>query len=238
MKIMVKATNLTFAYQDKPERIVIDNVSFELEPESINVILGLSGSGKTTLSQILSGIIPNCIGGVLEGRIFFDGLDVTTQPLSQRAGNIGYVMQDPDRQMIATTVEDEVAFAMENLCMDPVEIRLNVDRILSLLGIGHLRFNNPGQLSGGEKQIVAIAGILALDPQVVILDEPLSHLDEGGRQRVSSVLRELKSQGKTLIIVEQDYELLDFADRWIVLDRGIIKREGTPAQLLALEDLF
>ncbi len=235
---ILEAKNITFSYEEKPTRHVIHNMSFGVEKGTMTVLLGLSGCGKSTLCQILCGIIPGCIKGELQGQIFFDGQDVTSWKLSQRACKIGYVMQDPDRQMITTTVEDELAFGLENLCVPTEEIRERVDATMELLNIEHLRLRNPQQLSGGEKQVVAISAILALNPQIVIMDEPLSHLDERGREIVCATLRTLKEAGVTLLIVEQDYEMLDFADKWIVINNGEILQEGVPEDFNSQEILF
>jgi len=230
---IIEGKNLTFSYEDKPERHVIRNMSFGVEEGSITVLLGLSGCGKSTLCQIICGIIPGCIGGELEGELYFRGEDITDMKVNERALKTGYVMQDPDRQMIATTVEDELAFGPENLCMDPAEIREKADSIMKMLNITHLAGRTPGQLSGGEKQVVAIGAILALDPEVIVMDEPMSHLDSLGRELVCSAVKELKKAGKTVIIVEQDYEIVDFADKWMIMEEGVIKKEGTPAAMIS-----
>lgn len=235
---ILETKNITFSYEEKPTRHVIHNMSFGIEKGTMTVLLGLSGCGKSTLCQILSGIIPECIKGNIQGQIFFDSEDVTSWRLSQRACKIGYVMQDPDRQMIATTVEDELAFGLENLCVPAEEIWQRVDAMMKLLNIEHLRLRNPQKLSGGEKQVVAIAAILVVNPEIIMLDEPLSHLDEKGRAMVCDVLQVLKDGGRTLLIVEQDYEMLDFADKWIVINKGEILQEGIPGDLNSQEILF
>lgn len=235
---ILEAKGITFSYEDKPTRHVLKDMSFGIDKGTMTVLLGLSGSGKSTLCQILCGIIPGCIKGDLGGQIIFDGIDISLVKVSQLATKIGYVMQDPDRQMITTTVEDELAFGLENLCFSSEEIKERIEEIMNLLNLNHLRLQNPGMLSGGEKQVVAIGAILALNPDVIIMDEPLSHLDELGRQTVCITLRQLRDRGKTLLIVEQDYELLDFADRWVVLKDGVIQSQGDPIQMRWEEDLL
>ena len=230
---MIRVNDLTFAYDNDPERIALEGITFSLEPETITAIIGLSGCGKSTLCQILCGIIPQCIGGNLSGQILIDDMDVRQAPLKNLCQKIGYVMQDPDRQIIAATVEDELAFGPENLALPPEEIRGRVDRSLELLGIEELALKNPAKLSGGQKQLTAVGAVLTLEPDILILDEPMSHVDERGRERMLDAIKKLRDAGKTLILVEHEYETLDFADQWLVLEEGRVKAFAPPAELMA-----
>ena len=229
---MIQVTDLTFSYDSQPERKILDRITFSLEPGTITAVIGLSGCGKSTLCQILCGIIPNCVEGNLTGQVLVDGLDVQTEPLSRTARKIGYMMQDPDRQIIASAVEDELAFGPENLALPPEEIRRRVEETMELLGITHLAKKNPSQLSGGQKQLTAAGALLTLNPDILVMDEPMSHVDRQGRETMLDLMKKLKKEGKTVIVVEHDYEQLDFADQWLVLEEGKLKAMGTPGQLL------
>ena len=132
------------------------------------------------------------------------------------------VFQNPDVQLVCTTVEDEIAFAPENLCLHPEEIRARVEEILKQQGLSHVRLNNPATLSGGQKQLLALGAVLALQPSVLVLDEPMAMLDAKGKGLVREILLSLRQQGKTLIIVDHDFENIDFADRLLVMEQGEI----------------
>ncbi len=229
---MIKVTDLTFSYEDCPEKQILKGITFSLTPGTITAVIGLSGCGKSTLCQILCGIIPKLVSGHLTGEVQVNGLDVAAHPLPVLSQKIGYMMQDPDRQMIASTVEDELAFGPENLALPPEEIRARVSQTMELLGISHLALKNPSALSGGQKQLAAAGAILTMEPDVFIMDEPLSHIDEKGKLQMINLIKDLRQQGKTVLVVEHDYPLLDFADQWMVLDRGKIKAFGSPEELL------
>ncbi|MEG2322844.1 MAG: ABC transporter ATP-binding protein [Anaerovoracaceae bacterium] len=227
---MIDVKDLTFAYEEG--RQILENMSFHIEEGTIVAILGLSGCGKSTLCQILAGIIPRCISGNLKGSIRLRSEDIMSLEMKDLAPKIGYVMQDPDRQLITTAVEDELAFALENLAKPSEEIRETVHRIMKLLHIENLAYENPAQLSGGQKQVVAIGSILTMDPEVLILDEPMSHLDEMGKKLVGKTMRKLRQRGKTIIVVEHDYMTMDFADSWLVIEAGKVKAFGSPEEVL------
>ena len=179
-KIEVK--NLSFSYVRKAKDKILKNTSFQLEPATITAVIGLSGCGKTTLCHCLCGIIPNVLKGDLSGEVTIDGKSVFSRKLCDLASTVGLVMQNPDNQLVCTTVEDEIAFAMENLAYPPAEIHRRVDEILEFMDLEQYRKHNPAKLSVGQKQLVAVAAVLSLNPQVLIFDEPMSHLDEKGRQ--------------------------------------------------------
>lgn len=232
MKEFLQVKDLTFSYESAPEIEVLSGVSFSVAKGTITAIIGLSGCGKSTLCQILCGIIPQCIEGEVSGEIRLDGLDVREEPLKKLAQKIGYMMQDPDRQIIASTVEDELAFGPENLGVEPAEIRRRVDETLELLGIRHLALKSPTQLSGGQKQLVAAGALLTMGSDILVMDEPLSHVDARGRAAMTGLMKRLCGAGKTLLVVEHDYEQLNFADQWLVMDAGKIKAFGRPGELL------
>lgn len=229
---MIHVRNLTFSYDRRPEKAALTDITFSIKPGTVTAVIGPSGCGKSTLCQILCGIIPQCISGELQGEVRVGGTDVQHVSLRELSQKIGYVMQDPERQIIASTVEDELAFGPENLCLPPEEIRGRIEAVSDALGIRHLAAKNPGKLSGGQKQLVAIGGILTMEPDVLILDEPLSQVDREGRERMIALMKKLRAQGKTILAVEHDYRMMDFADQWICLDRGRLRAIGSPGALL------
>lgn len=223
----VRVRDLSYTYAGGRE--ALSGVSFSIMPGETVVLAGASGSGKTTLCHCLSGLAPKALGGTLRGSVSIMGEDVAPIPLARLSSRIGLVFQDPDNQLVTTAVEDEVAFAPENLAVDPCEIRDRVDRELERFGITRLALRAPNRLSGGEKHLVAIASVLALDPPVVVLDEPLTHLDERGREAVRAAIVELRREGRTLIMVEHDLSRTGFADRYLLLDAGrLVSSAETP----------
>ena len=231
-KTVISVENLSVAYETDTDQLVLKNISFQIEYPGIFGILGLSGCGKTTLCMSLAGIIPNLVEGHIAGEIFIRGNNIKGQPVNRLAGTIGYVMQNPDDQLICTTLEDELAFAPENLAKDPKEIRAKVDHVLAMLGMESLRLMNPNQLSGGQKKMAAIGAILMLDPDILILDEPMSALDAEGRSIVINLLLYLRASGKTIIVVEHDVESIRFADRWLIMSAGRLIAQGCPSDFV------
>ena len=230
----VTVKNLSFAYPGSDK--ILNDVNFEIKSGEIFVIAGLSGCGKTTLCHILCGIIPNSIGGTLTGTVCVAGC--TGRSLAETALHIGLIFQDSDAQLICTTVEDELAFGLENLCFEPSEIRSRVDKMLCRLGLYEQRFSNPSMLSGGQKKLAALGSVLILEPEIIILDEPMSNLDKCGRSLVRSAIDELHTQGKTVIIVEHDLSLALFADRWMLLNNGRVAAIDTPQNLFSNKSLL
>ncbi|MDD3880227.1 MAG: ABC transporter ATP-binding protein [Syntrophomonas sp.] len=208
--------NLSYSYQAERAK-VIRNISFEASKRELLVFTGLSGCGKSTLGYCLSGIIPHCWPGAMSGNVLINGKSTREFSLARLALEVGLVFQNPDNQLFSPTVEDEIAFGPENMCLPPVTIRERVDYVIDLLEINVLREANPYLLSGGEKHLVALAAVLALDPPVLVLDEVMSQLDYGGKKKVADALKKLRYEGKTIIAVEHDLEALAFADRIITM---------------------
>lgn len=228
----VTVQGLSYRYwTDGP--VVLNNVGFRVARGEIMAVTGLSGCGKSTLCLCLNGIIPHSRGGAMDGSVLVGGKNTREHKVSSLAFEVGLVFQDPDAQLFAPTVEDEIAFAPENMCMPADHIRERVDRVIALLGIEDIREANPNQLSGGEKHLVALGAVLALDPPVLVLDEVLSGLDAAGRRRVAALLKKLCRQGKTIIAVEHDLESVAFTDRMLVLDGGAVSRLDRTEALLA-----
>lgn len=234
----IEVNNLSFSYKNSADKKILKNLNFSLEEGSVTAVLGLSGCGKTTLCHCLCGIIPAAIPGDLHGDVTVGGESVFSRRLCDLAAVVGLVMQSPDNQLVCSTVEDEIAFAMENLAYPKDEIRRKVEEILKFMNLQELRLQNPGSLSGGQKQLVAIGAVLATSPQVIIFDEPMSHLDKQGINLITDVIKNLQAAGKTIIIVEHNLELLDFADNWLLLADGEVRALDTPANIKARQELL
>ena len=205
----VEVRNLIFSYSNG--RTVLRDVSFSVSAGEILVIAGLSGSGKSTLCRILCGIIPHAVKGEISGDVSVMGIDPAVAGLPQTARSAGMVFQDADSQIVCTTVEDELAFGLENLCFPPEEIRARVDVLLEEFGLAGLRCENPSRLSGGQKKLLTIAAVLAPAPPVLVMDEPMSGLDEDGREMVRKAIEGQLRQGRTVIVAEHDLTQLTFA---------------------------
>jgi energy-coupling factor transport system ATP-binding protein len=230
----VEVKNLTFFYPDREP--VLHEITFEVSAGEALVIAGLSGSGKTTLCNILSGVIPHAIKGSISGHITVMDIDPRTAGLPQTALRAGLVFQDADSQIISTTVEDELAFGLENLCIPPEEIRLRVDELLFEFGFTEMRLTNPVLLSGGQKKLLTIAAVLAPSPPVLLLDEPMSCLDSEGRTLVRTAIEQQRDKGRAIIIVEHDLNLVTFADKWLILKDGTVVTCGAPSDILSQQE--
>lgn len=219
MTLPVRVDNLGFAYQKEGKQI-LQNIDLVAAAGEAVAIVGLSGIGKSTLCYCISGIIPHVYNGWMTGNVLISGEDTRSMTLPQIATRLGIVFQNPDNQLFSPTVEDEVAFGPENLCLPRSEIAQRVDEALQTAGIEHLRYASPHRLSGGQKQLVALASVLSLKPQILIFDEAMSQLDEQGRDSVLHLIRTLKGEGRTIIMVEHDLSNLAVADRVMILARG------------------
>ena len=214
----VAVNNLTFAYRNG--KTVLRDVSFTVSAGEVFMITGASGCGKTTLCHILCGIIPHAVIGNLSGQISIMGIYPITAGLPQTALQAGMVFQDAESQIICATVEDEIAFGLENLCWKPEEIRRRVDGLMVEFGFSGLNLTNPSHLSGGQKKLLTIAAVLAPAPPILILDEPFSGLDTDGCELVNAAIAKQRQQGRTVIIAEHDYKKGMFADSYLQIDNG------------------
>ena len=197
--------NLTFRYRDR-QSTAIKDISFTANSGEILLVAGASGCGKTTLLRILNGLIPRSYKGELTGRALIFGEETITWKLSQISQKVGTVLQDPERQILGTKVLNEVAFGLENLGMARDEIFQRVDEALAFLKISDLRERETFNLSGGEKQKVALAGVLAMRPSILLLDEPLASLDPASAHDTLDAVRDLANQGMTVLMVEHRVE--------------------------------
>lgn len=234
---MIRVEDLSFKYTEAKEYSLKD-ISFRVKKGEFLGILGASGSGKSTLCLTFNGIIPHSIKGDFEGNVFVKGYNTKEASVAELSKIVGLVLQNPDSQLFNMTVEEEVAFALENLGLNVEEIRRRVYWALKITGLEGLEKEFPPNLSGGQKQRLVIASVLALKPEVLVLDEPTSQLDPIGREQVLSLITLLnKEQGITIVLVEHNTEyLFDFANRIIVLDKGELVMEGKPREIFEEAD--
>ncbi len=224
--------HLSCRYQTAGKEVLKD-ISFKVRPGEIVALTGLSGCGKSTLCLCLGGIIPHHLGGELTGRVRVNGKDTKDYQVAQLALEVGLVFQDPDTQLFAPTVEDEIAFAPENICLPPEEIGRRVNEVLDVLGISGLRQENPGRLSGGQKKMVALGSVLALDPGILVFDEVMAQLDATARQTIRDRIVNLRKYGKTILMVEHDLDTVSIADRVLIMEEGMLLKDGPAADVLA-----
>lgn len=221
---------LSFRYPGA-STLALHDVSLTVEQGKCLALMGATGAGKTTLCLALVGIVPQFFGGELYGAVRVGGLDTLEHPVSTLARKVGMVFQDPETQLTATSVEHEVAFALENLCVRADEIRTRVDEALQVVGLAGLEKKHPHELSGGQKQRLAIAAALALKPQVLVLDEPTSQLDPVGAAAVFALVRALNRElGMTVVLAShQSEEVAEFADQVALLAAGRLVRVAPSA---------
>jgi len=231
MNPIIKTENLTFAYSsvDNTEpKIVLADLNLEIEKGTFVAVIGHNGSGKSTLAKHFNAILlPQ------GGRVFVSGADTADENLTiEIRRRVGMVFQNPDNQIVATVVEEDVAFAPENLGYPPDEIRRRVDEALKIVGMYDYREHAPHRLSGGQKQRVAIAGVLAMEPECIVFDEPTAMLDPQGRESILKVLRDLRNnRGVTVVLITHHMDEVADADRIVVLSDGEIILDGTPREV-------
>jgi energy-coupling factor transporter ATP-binding protein EcfA2 len=235
---IVVADNLRYAYPpavagEAPE-VALRGVSLTIGEGEFVALMGPAGAGKTTFCLALNGIVPHFTGGTIGGRLLVDGADTLSRSVAELARVVGLVFQEPDTQLFNMTVEAEVAFGLESLAFDRCEMAERIAWALARVGLDGQRGRSPHHLSGGQKQRLAIAAVLAMRPRLFVLDEPTAHLDPAGKRELFAVLRELRGQGMTVLLVEQESEwIAEFADRVVVLVEGRIVLEGPPQEIFA-----
>ena len=219
--------NLSFQYRTRPEP-AIQNISFELKPGEMLLIAGSSGCGKTTLARCINGLIPRSYRGKREGRVLLHGKDVAEMQIADMSQIVGTLLQDPERQIVASNVFNEVAFGPENLGLPKAEIVARVEQAMKRLKIDHLRDRQTFNLSGGEKQKVALAGLLAMNPSILLLDEPLASLDPASAYEALDAFRSLADEGKTVVLIEHRVEdaITARPDRMLYMEAGQVKYLG------------
>lgn len=233
---VIEAKGLTYAYPGGT-RPSIEDISITIESGEFVILTGPSGCGKTTLCRCFNGLIPHFYGGKLEGDMVVASLKVSEHPIYELARHVGLVFQNPENQLFALSVEKDVAFGLENLGMPRDEIKKRVDWALQMTDIEDLRERAPNELSGGQQQRVAIACVLAMQPEVMVLDEPTSFLDPVGAQKIFEVVNDLnKKLGITVVLVEHRLDLASqYANHVIVVDEGKIVLDGEPREVFTSE---
>lgn len=235
---IIEIKDLSFRYFDSG-RDILRNINLSVGEGEIILIAGHSGSGKSTLLRAINGLIPHQHAGEYRGEAIVDGMTVSGSSMSQLATKVGYIFQNPENQIFMFSVERDIAFGLENLGISRQEIRERVDWAMDLLEIRHLASRAPHELSDGQKQRVAIAGVLAMRPSILILDEPTSLLDPFTAKSVINLVKELRSKlGISVLIVEHRLDLVStVCDRLIVMDKGKIVLSGTAREVLSKVDV-
>ena len=230
---MIETKNLTFQYpveEGRVSRSALKDVNVAIEKGSFTVVLGHNGSGKSTLAKHMNAVLLPC-----GGNVYVEGRDTRDESLLlEIRRRVGMVFQNPDNQIVANVVEEDVAFAPENLGVPSEEIRARVDDALSAVGMSEFTRHAPHLLSGGQKQRVAIAGVIAMAPECIVLDEATAMLDPVGRREVLSTIRRLNAErGMTVVLITHHMDEAEHADRVIVMNDGCLAMDGTPQEVFA-----
>ena len=227
---IIQAKNLKHVYKTAAgEKVVPNDISFSIDEGEFVAVIGTNGSGKSTLAKHFNALLlPS------EGKIFVTALDTSDEKnLWRIRENVGMVFQNPDNEIVAAVVEDDVAFGCENLGIEPAEIRRRVDFALDAVNMSAYKKFSPSKLSGGQKQRIAIAGVLAMRTKIIVFDEPTAMLDPAGRREILETAKQLHAQGLTIIYITHFMEEAAAADRIILLESGKILKTGTPREIFA-----
>ncbi len=234
MEPLIQIDNIRFSYpnEEEPEKTteVLKGISLTFEHGELVAVLGHNGSGKSTLAKMMNGVLLPT-----QGRVTVAGIDTTDEArLLEIRQHVGMVFQNPDNQIVATIVEEDVAFGLENLGVPPDEMRVRVDQALHAVGMYEYREHAPHQLSGGQKQRVAIAGIIAMRPDCIVLDEPTAMLDPQGRREVMRTIKMLnRDYGITVILITHEMDEAAQCDRVIVVDHGSVHMDAPPEKVFS-----
>lgn len=229
MKPIIELQNVTFKYDDESEKKAIDNVSFTINEGEWIAVIGHNGSGKSTLAKTINGLIlPD------SGSVTISGVTMSEETVWDVRKKIGMVFQNPDNQFVGSTVEDDVAFALENQGVPRDDMLIRVEEALEKVRMSEFKTKEPARLSGGQKQRVAIAGVVALSPDVIILDEATSMLDPKGRLEVITAIKAIKKEKNlTVISITHDIDEAAHADRILVIKKGQLIQEGTADEIFS-----
>ena len=233
MKQIIELKNVSFRYDKTVEEYQIDRVSFHVKQGEWLSIVGHNGSGKSTVVRLIDGLLE-----AESGEIYIDGKQLTRETIWEIRSKIGIVFQNPDNQFVGATVEDDVAFGLENQGIPREEMLQRVEKAIEQVGMLEFKDREPSRLSGGQKQRVAIAGIIALRPTIIILDEATSMLDPEGREDLMAVMRELQKKFQlTIISITHDLTEIALSDRTLVFQKGKLESSMTPRELFSRNDL-
>ena len=233
---LIEFNNVSFSYETQDDNgnvttnKVLENFNLKIEQGSFVAILGHNGSGKSTVAKLTNGILT-----ADEGEIIVDGIKAENDDsIYSIRRKVGMVFQNPDNQIVSSIVEEDVAFGVENLGIEPNECRKRVDEALKTVNMYDYRLRTPSKLSGGQKQRVAVAGIIAMKPKCIVLDEPTAMLDPSGRKEVLDTIIKLNKQDNiTILLITHDMDEAVLADRVVVMDNGKIKLDGTPREVFS-----
>jgi cobalt transport protein ATP-binding subunit len=231
MGVAISIQDLSFTYAETT-RPALQHVNGEVEEGTFVVIMGHEGAGKSTLCYSLNALVPRFFRGEYAGRVVVHDVEVARARVAEMSRRVGLVLQDFEAQLFSTSVELEVAFGPENLCLSRDEIERRIDRYLRFVGLAEMRRREPASLSGGQKQRLAIASVLALEPPIVVMDEPTTDLDPVGREEVLSVSDLLRQERRTLVVVDQDPDTAVDADQVWLMREGEMVAQGPPRQVL------
>jgi energy-coupling factor transport system ATP-binding protein len=234
---IIEIKNLTYTYPGA-SKSSIDDISISIEKGEFVLITGPSGCGKTTLCRTFNGLVPHFYQGDVKGEISVAGINTLQHHTYEMAKHVGLVFQNPENQLFALSIEKDVAFGLENNGVPREEMRRKVDWALNQTGIYDIRERSPHEISGGQQQRVAIASVLAMNPEIIVLDEPTSFLDPLSAEKIFEVIHRLnKQQGITVILVEHRLDLTaKYTNHLIVMDKGKVRLEGYPRQILSSEE--
>ena len=227
---IIELENIHYRYHEDDAREALAGVSLEIRRGEWLAIIGHNGSGKSTLAKVMNGLIE-----ANKGSVIVNGKTLTEETVFDARRTVGMVFQNPDNQFVGTTVEDDIAFGLENIGLPREEMLERVTRVLDMVKMSEFRTKEPARLSGGQKQRVAIAGVTALEPEVIILDEATSMLDPKGRLEVISTIQKLHKEKKiTVISITHDLDEAAQADRVVLMEQGQIQQIGTPKEIFKL----
>ena len=230
MEKIIEVKHLSFGYDE--DMLTIDDISFQIQKGSYTTILGHNGSGKSTIAKLLMGLLEKKSGDIIVG-----GISLSEETLSQVRNQMGIVFQNPDNQFIGSTVRDDIAFGLENNCVDPALMDDIINEYAKKVNMYEFLDHEPTKLSGGQKQRVAIAGILAMSPSIIILDEATSMLDPRGKNEINALVHQLnKDKNMSIVSITHDIEEAALSDYVILLSDGHVVDEGKPEDVLMKKD--
>lgn len=231
----IELRDVSYRYPTSPKKN-LKNINLTVESGEFIAVIGRNEAGKTTLCNVIRGFAPHFYNGTVSGSVKVNGKDVLATEIGELSSDVGYVFQNPFNQNsgVKSTVYEEISYGLENLGVSREEIFRRVDEVIDLLGIGHLAGKHPMKLSGGQCQRVALASVIVMEPEVLLIDEPTSQLDPKGTEDVFKIIKMLKDRGKTTILVEHKIDrIAEYADRAILMDQGQIVKDGPAQEILS-----